>query len=165
MFRFVGIFLTGLVLCAGSVSAQQYLVLEKAGTVRNFKYQVNDEIFLQLKREGAWITGRISELHDSSLVIDSYIDVKLSEIAVVRRSSSFISRLSKLFFIRGGIAYFLIVGTNRAINQEYPVVDQFTTIVSGSMILAGILLRPLISRDFELGQKWRLKVLDFTLFE
>ncbi|MFP4469436.1 MAG: hypothetical protein ACLFPE_02060 [Bacteroidales bacterium] len=166
MLKIAGLFLF-LYLMPGArlVMAQQYLVLEKAGTTRNFKYQTRNTIMLQLKNSDSWIAGDITEIRDSAIIIDHFIEIDLHNIAVVRRSSGFLKALSNLFFLRGGAAYLLIAGTNRTINHEYPVVDTSTMIVSGSLMAAGLLIKPLIRRDFLLGEKWRLKILDFSVFE
>lgn len=142
-----------------NLTAQQYLVLEKTGTPRNFKYSTGERI--SLYAGGLFISGQITGMNDSAVTLDNYLTVRLKNITSIERRSKFLKALSELFFIRGGIAYFLIEGTNRTINHEYPVITDNTLKVSGAAIALGILIRPLIKRNFRLDKKWQLKVLDF----
>lgn len=156
------IFLISLIICSGiELNAQQYLVLQKRGTVKNFKYETGNRISLQTVRGDFSITGEITGIKGTSITVDGLIEVEIDNIAKVFRKSGFLDRLSKLFFIRGGAAYFLIDGTNRTINKEYPIIDESTMLISGTMIATGIAMRPLVTRKFDLSKKWRLKILDF----
>jgi hypothetical protein len=145
--------------------AQQYLILQKRGTTKNFKYQTGNRISLKTDKGGFYINGEITTMRDSSIRIDNQIEVELSNVAVVYRRSSFLNKLSWRFFIRGGAAYFLIDGTNRTLHGEYPVIHKSTLLISSAMIAAGIAIRPLITRRFDLSGKWRLKVLDFDVMK
>nr|NQU89312.1 hypothetical protein [Bacteroidota bacterium] len=139
---------------------QQYLVLEKTGTVKNFKYKTGDKISIGLKESGFVLSGTISNIMDSAFVLDTYTEIKFREIRYVYRPQGFFRTLSG-FFLTGGIAYFLISGVNRTFNNEYPVVEKSMLIVGGTMVGAGIALKPFKTRKFDLTQKWRLKTLDF----
>lgn len=159
--RFSILFIS-LLICSGvELNAQQYLVLQKRGTAKNFKYQSGNRISLQTVRGDFSIAGEITEIKGTSFIVNGLIEVELDNIAYVSRKSNFLNRLSTLFFIRGGVAYFLIDGTNRTINKEYPVIDESTMLISGAMIGTGLAMRPLITRKFDLSKKWRLKILDF----
>lgn len=159
--RFSILFIS-LLICSGiELNAQQYLVLQKRGTVKNFKYQTGNRISLQTVRGDFSIAGEITGIKRTSIMIDGAIEVELDNIALVYRKSGFLDRLSKLFFIRGGAAYFLIDGANHTINKEYPIIDESTMLISGAMIGTGLAMRPLITRKFDLSKKWRLKILDF----
>lgn len=157
-----GLLLISIIFMLQNLMAQQYLVLEKRGTPRNFKYSTGD--LISLYAGGLFISGQITGMNDSVVTLDHDLTVKLKNITVIERRRKFLKALSELFFIRGGIAYFLIEGTNRTINHEYPVITDNTIKVSGTAIAFGILIRPLIKRKFRLDKKWQLKVLDFDGF-
>jgi hypothetical protein len=145
--------------------AQQYLILQKRGTTKNFKYQTGYRISLKTVKGDFHISGEITSMKDASIWIDNQMEVELSNVAVVYRRSRFLNKLSWMFFIRGGAAYFLIDGANRTINGEYPVIHKSTLIISSAMIAAGMAIRPLITRRFDLSDKWRLQILDFDVMK
>lgn len=154
-----------LILGAMQTDAQQYLVLQKKGKLKNFKYETGSKISLKTRRGNFNIEGRLTQIGDTSIVIDHSIEIGVTNIVAIYRSSGFLNRLSTLFFIQGGIAYFLIDGTNRAINQEYPVIDESTLLISGTMIATGFALRPFITRKFDIPEKWEIKILNFDVFK
>ncbi|MBE0638165.1 MAG: hypothetical protein IH598_06585 [Bacteroidales bacterium] len=144
--------------------AQRYFVLQKKGEVKNFKYQEGNKIHLETSRGNFELKGEILQISDTSILIDNF-EVGLSNIAAIYRSSGFLNRLSSLFFIQGGIAYFLIDGTNRAIHKEYPIIDESTLMISGTMIVTGFAIRPFITRKFDLSKNWQVKILNFDAFK
>lgn len=148
-----------------SLNAQQYLVVQKRGTLKNFKYEVGDELSLQTKKGDFHIKGTISRIGDSTLTIDNLYDIHLSNIARVFRLRSFLNGLSKIFFIRGGIAYVSIVGINGAINNDSPMIDEQTLIISAGMVATGFAIKPFIVKKMSIPEKWELKVLDFNKLE
>ncbi len=154
--------ITGLLLfMLGSVSAQQYLIVQKNGKVKNFKYQTGDEIMLQIKNGDFNLKGEITKLSDTSLTIDSYLEIRYSNISKVLRPRAFLTRLSKLFFIRGGVAYVTIVGINGLINNDSPMIDEQTIAVSASMVAIGFVMKPFYIRKLDLTKNWHIKMINF----
>jgi len=94
-------------------NAQQYLIVQKRGTVKNHKYEVGHEISFQTKKGDFYVKGTISKMTDSTIFIDNLYEIELENISVVFRQRRFLKKLSNLFFIRGGIAYVTIVGIAR----------------------------------------------------
>lgn len=149
--------------CAGMVAnAQQYLVVQKKGTIKNHKYEVGNEISFQTKKGDFYVTGIISKMTDSTVFIDNLYEIELENINVVFRQRRFLRKLSNLFFIRGGIAYVTIVGINGVINNDSPLIDEQTLIISASMVAVGFLMKPFIIKKMDVTEKWQLKVLDFN---
>jgi hypothetical protein len=146
---------------AVQLQAQQYLILQKSGKAKNFKYQPGNTISLKTVDGDFFIRGEITAIKDSAFWIDDRMKIELDKIALVFRKSGFLNRLSWLFFVRGGVAYFLIDGANRTIAGDQPVIDESTWLISGAMIATGVALRPLVTRKYDLSKKWRLKILDF----
>lgn len=156
------ILLTGFLLMSGyTVRAQQYLVVQKRGSVKNFKYQAGDDIALQTYGVDFPIRGEITKMSDSSLTIDSYINIRLSDISEVLRPRRYLQKLSRLFFIRGGIAYVAIVGVNGLINNDSPVIDEQTLTISAVMIAIGLAMKSFYIRKLDVISKWQLKIIDF----
>ncbi|MCF8366324.1 MAG: hypothetical protein K9H16_11115 [Bacteroidales bacterium] len=148
-----------------AVHAQQYLVVQKWGSVKNYKYEVGDELSFQTKNGDFFVKGIISGLNDSSLTLDNHYDVKLNNISKVFRTRHFLKGLSGLFFIRGGVAYVAIVGLNGVIHNESPMIDEQTLIISAGMIAIGVAMKPFIVKKMAIPEKWQLKVLDFNNLE
>ena len=146
-----------------AMEAQQYLVIEKTGTVKNFKYSPGNSIHLLLSEKH--IKGTITQLTDSTLTIDYLIIVPLQQITKVYRFRGFVYRFSKKALFAGGIAYMGIVGANGIINNEYPLIDQTTAIIGLSMVAGSFLLKPLYYRKIPLDGRWQIKVIDFEALE
>lgn len=154
--------LIGIFLLVGiSVDAQQYLVLQKRGKVKNFKYQIGNDISLQLKREDYVMSGEITKITDTSLFINTTFEIQYNEISMVLKPRRFIQKLSKNI-IWGGFIFTGIVGFNGMINNDSPLIDKGSLIFSGSMVAAGFLLKPLYFRKFDMASKWQFKNLDFN---
>jgi len=143
-------------------NAQQYFVVQKTGTVKNYKYEIGNKISFQTKKGDFYVSGTISNMTDSTISIDNLYDFELENIGVVFRQRSFLNGMSKVFFITGGIAYVTIVGINGVINNDSPLIDEQTLIISASMVAIGFLLKPLIVKKMDTSKKWQLKVLDFN---
>jgi hypothetical protein len=154
-----------MVMLPDTSEAQQYFVLQKRGTVKNFKYQTGNKIHLKTLNGGYEISGEITQIQDTSIFINHSIEVGISNIGAIYRKSGFLNRLSGLFFIRGGIAYFLIDGANRTIHQEYPIIPESTLLISGAMVATGFAIRPFITRKFDATDKWQVKILNFDEFK
>jgi hypothetical protein len=142
-----------------AIQAQQYLVVEKTGTAKNFKYSPGNKIDLLVNETR--LQGTITQLTDSTLTLDYSIIVQLEQIKKVYRFRGFVYRFSKTALLMGGMAYIAIVGANGIINNEYPLVDQTTAIIGVSMIAASFLLRPLYYRKIPVDGRWQLKVINF----
>jgi hypothetical protein len=70
-----------------------------------------------------------------------------------------------IFFIQGGAAYFFIAGANALINNESPIIDKSTLLISGSMIATGFAIKPFITRKLNVKEKWEVKILNFDEFK
>ena len=143
------------------LQAQQYLVVQKTGSVKNFKYQIGNDIAMEVNNGDFIIQGEITNISDTSLSINSYIEVKFNNISRVLRPRRFFTKLSKLFFIRGGIAYVTIVGINGIINNDSPLIDEQTIAISAAMVAIGFALKPFYIRKLNTVSKWQIKMIDF----
>jgi hypothetical protein len=153
-----------LALVSLSACAQQYLVLQKRGVVKNIKYQAGDVITLKVVRGDFVYSGNISHIRDSSIVLNSLNEIFLNEITTVYRPRKFVRFMSKVLFY-AGFGYVGLEGVNGAINNDSPMISK-STIISGSvMVGTGLLLKPFKTRKFDIQEKYVLKVLDFEKFE
>jgi hypothetical protein len=140
---------------------QKLLVLEKAGTAKNFKYKTGDKIRLETVRDNLVFSGKITEIKDSSIIIESYNEIKLREISQVFRERS-LMRLFSGAAISGGLFYLSLDAVNGILNNDSPVIAKNTLIASGILVGTGLIMRQFFFRKFETKEKWRLKILDFS---
>ena len=146
-----------------ATEAQQYLVVEKTGTVKNFKYSPGNDIDLLVNETR--LKGTITQLTDSTLALDYSIIVQLQQIKKVYRFRGFVYKFSKKALFGAGLAYMAITGVNGMINNEYPLVDQTTAIIGVSMMAASFLLKPFVYRKIPIDGRWQLKVIDFDALD
>jgi hypothetical protein len=142
------------------VMGQKLLVLERAGTVKNFKYKVGDDIVVESSHGNQVFSGPLTEIKDNSVVIKYYNEVSIHEIAGVYRQRT-ILRIFSGASISSGIFYFSLDGVNRIINNDSPVIPESTIIASGILIGSGFLMKTFVKRKFDLKKNWRLKILNF----
>lgn len=156
-----------LILCLsfviGSIlTAQNIFVLERPGTIKNFKYYQGDKIKIRTIAADTVISGLIYRVNDSSIIINKTEEIQTSDIGVMykkRWGYGFLQYLS----IFAGTAYLGINTLNGIINDDQPVIPHETLIISGSMIVFGVALTPLTTRKFKIdNEKWRIIILDFS---
>ncbi len=151
-----------LFLAAFNLSGQNALVVERPGTIKNYKYFQGNEIKLRTISTDTTISGTISLIEDSIIILNQSFGLKITDIKTVykkRWGFGFLQNLS----IFSGLAYVSINAINGLVNNDSPVVPHETLIISGSMIAFGIVLTPLTTRKFKIdNKKWRVIILDFS---
>ena len=144
------------------LSAQNIFVLERPGTIKNYKFYSGDNIQIRTISGDTILSGTITLVKDSSLLINYSNEVMIGDIAAIYRKPwgfNFLQYLSLL----AGTAYLGISTINGLINSDVPIVPKETLIISGSMIVFGVALIPLTTRKYVIDkEKWRLVILDFT---
>lgn len=143
------------------IMGQKLLVLEKAGTAKNYKYKTGDKIKVETVRDNLVFSGEITEIKDSSIIINSYNEVKLREISRIFRERA-LMRLFSGAAISGGLFYLSLDWVNGIINNDSPIIAKNTIIASGILVGTGLIMRQFFYRKFETKEKWRLKILDFS---
>jgi hypothetical protein len=145
-----------------NLAAQNIFVLERPGTVKNFKYYQGDNIKIRTISSDTIISGPINRIFDSSIIINNSNEILIADMAAIykkRWGYGFLQYLT----IFAGAAYLGINSLNGIINDDQPVVPQETLIISGSLIAFGLALTPLTTRKFKIdNEKWRIIILDFT---
>ena len=142
--------------------SQNIFILEKPGTIKNYKYYQNNQIKIKTHSSDTIIKGTITYIRDSSIIIDYANEIYLNDMALIYKKRWGFSFLQTLFFAAGG-PYLLISMLNGLINDDSPIIPKETLIISGSLIVAGIALTPLTTRRCKIdNKKWRVKILDFT---
>jgi hypothetical protein len=158
-------YLTLLILAASlGAGAQQYLVLQKSGAVKNFKYQVGNDITIRVMRGDLIFSGTITQINDSSFVLNSLNEIYIGEIKNVYRRRVFVRVMSKVL-LYAGIGYVGLEGINGIINNDSPVITKNTIIAGAVMVGTSFALKPFYTRSFDTREKYVIKILDFEEFE
>lgn len=149
-----------LILTALSGFSQRFLLLEKAGTFRNFKYFEGDHIHIELFDQGRKVFGTITRIADSSFVIDNQEIFDVTEVKSVIRDRFFFTLFGEGAMVAGAF-YFSLDVVNRAIKKESPLVTGETAIIGASAVATGWLLSLFKEKRHKVGEqkKWRFRVL------
>lgn len=143
---------------------QRVLIVEKTGRFRHYSYEVGDQIALETRTNEVMVRGPVTSILDTALIVDGEWEIGFSEIESIRRKRGFFVFLQEVF-LKGGIPFIFIVGINRAINHEYPVLDGTAIYVGGGLILAGVAVSPLKTRKIDMTNgRWNLKALDYDTY-
>ncbi|MEE4256041.1 MAG: hypothetical protein V2I47_03305 [Bacteroidales bacterium] len=163
--KYKTLFIT-LVLCllVSDVFAQRVLLVEKPGKFKNYKYFVGDEIVLKIAPYGEKLEGILHEVTDTSLLINFDNEIMLDDIQVILRPRWGMNILSKVTRIAGA-GYFVLDVVNRTINNQSPVVDKNTLMISAGLVAFSYALVPFHDKRLKRGEKWRIKVLNMSMYE
>lgn len=148
-------------LCINTL-AQKTILLEKIGTSRKYYYHVDDKIKLRTKPENVLIRGRLWSISDSVISISGGLhSILVHNIGSIYKQYGFPHRLT-IGFAQGAVYYFLVLSFNGLINKEQ-VFKPYTFIITGSCIAGSLISFSLSESRFKIGNRWKLKILDFTV--
>jgi hypothetical protein len=152
-----------LILLTGSsgLFAQKFLLLERPGTVKNYKYEQGNKIIVLKKGDHKKISGELNRINDSVILIDYLFEVKIADIEhvyKVRWISGFMTELG----LKAGLGYFVIDVTNHIISNNYPVFEPSTLTITGGLLATAVAFHLIRLRKFDIGENWRLRVIDFN---
>lgn len=139
--------------------AQKVFVVEKIGRAKHFIYKTDHRIRLQAGEPPVIISGNLTGISDTALVIDHFTPVKISNILRVEKPRSFWLHSTPKWFV-ASIAYAVGSMINHWINPA-PANDNTILPVSGSLAGIGIISYQMSYRKIPVGDKWKVKVLDF----
>jgi hypothetical protein len=146
--------------CFNSVFAQKVLILENLSIGKSYKFFVGDGIVLKSNDSTKRISGKITDILDSSVVISNYYVFNLHEISVVYKERLGIQIVSSSLMGFGAMFFGLDV-VNNIINNDHPTVRSDVAIISASVAAAGGILQIFAKRKCEIApNKWRLKIID-----
>jgi len=154
------LFIIILVFTVVSGFSQRFLLLEKSGTFRNFKYFEGDHIRLELFEQGRKVQGTITRIADSSFVVDNQEVFETREVKSVIRNRFFFSFFGSGAMVAGS-SYVAIYVVNRTIKGESPILTGETATIGASLVASGWLLSLFNERNYKVGNqmKWRFRVM------
>lgn len=115
---------------------------------------------MKVKGSGEKFSGRILILNDSIIQLNRSPKISIDSIATIYRTRHFFAQAAGSGIVVLGI-YFPIGVINRAIRSEHPIIDDDMLIVNGSMLGVSAISALFITRKLNIGDKWKLQVLDF----
>ncbi len=140
------------------VSAQKLLLVEKPGTVKNYKFEKGDRFILMKKGDSRKVDGTITQLLDTSFVIDYQYLINFSEINKVYKVRGLANFMTELG-IKGGLGFFLVDFTNNLIQHDL-LINPLTLKISGGFIATALVFRIIRHKPLKLGPGWRLRIID-----
>jgi len=148
------LFLIFILICTTSLSAQNMLVVEKPGTVKNYIYRAGDHIILKTI-EGIKISGPINIIRrDSTFVVDFVHELSLKDVEMVYEPRVLLN-LGGTALIGGSALYLgldLINHGGIKINQSFWV--------SIGVAATGVIMLVFSKKKMRIEEgKWRIKVL------
>lgn len=144
------------------LSAQtSYLVIEKPGTVKNYKYIPGNEITMKAVYRGmeSFLQGRITALTDSTVTINDKQIVRIEDITTLIRTRSIMGLLTDVSW-KAGAGFFILDLVNGVLTKREPLIQQGALIISGSLIGISLAAFPFIYKTMDIdGEHWRIKML------
>jgi hypothetical protein len=145
-----------------SCFSQKVLILEKIGKGKWFKYQQQDPINLMTRKDKLHLNGFITSINDSSLEVDMKYTVRLDDVDWVQRYNKHRNKNGMRVAIAGGVLIG-IVTLNNVFNND-PVFDPTFLIAGAGITAAGLTWMACSKPRYQVGAKWKLKVLDYSIF-
>ncbi|MFC2101336.1 hypothetical protein ACFLRZ_05855, partial [Bacteroidota bacterium] len=146
---------------SGFCEAQQFILLSHKGHNKQLKYYVGNTIHIRIKNK-QHISGQIILISDSLLIIDriKVIPEDISDVYFDRRLLSLLSSAGKTV----GLGYFVVESFNNVINGEKTIIAKREILASAIIGGSGIFLSLFNERKCCLEKMWRLKIIDFNVF-
>jgi len=153
---FLAVLLFGLMF---SAFAQNVLILENMSIGKSYKFFPGDVITVLTKNNPKKVSGKITEIQDSAIVISNNYVYSLDEIKVVYKERIGVRIISALL-MRFGIVFFTVDAVNNAIHDDHPTFRPNVAIISAASLGAGTVLWFFRKRKCIIAKNWwRLKIL------
>lgn len=142
--------------------AQETLLVEKIGTSCKYYYHLGDKIKLRTNARDSLIRGKLTVINDSIISVSPELyPIPVHDIGSVYKQYGFPRRLG-IKLGEAGIVFFVVITINNLINKKQ-VFPTYTYIITGSCFAAGLISISLKQRRCKIGERWKLKILDFTV--
>jgi hypothetical protein len=140
--------------------AQKTLLVEKVGKRAKYYYHAGEKIKIQSVGMKKPFKGILTVIRDSSIVVSSIVseEIKLKEIQCVYKQFPAPRKLG-IRLSEFGAVIFLVMVANNLLNHT-DVFTQYTFIVSGAFLGAGLISLAFSERPCKIGSRWKIKILD-----
>jgi hypothetical protein len=157
--RLAFIFIFCSICLKGLSQSQRYLILDKPGHIKRFRYYIGDELIFKLKGDRMRYKDVIEDVGDSTIKIKG-ADIPIKDIkSVIRYKEG--GMLDQAIYIlpRAGILYFLADTFNPVFRGSDPDVSRSGIVVGSSFIAGGLLLKLAKKRNYRMNNFRRLRTL------
>ncbi|MEI6898819.1 MAG: hypothetical protein WCL00_02980 [Bacteroidota bacterium] len=143
---------------------QTRMLVEKMGSRSKYYFFAGDRIKLKITPFDTILKGRVWSIGDSLISVSRFgiNDLKIRNIGSVYKEFSFPKKLAKKTAIFGGVI-FLVIMTNHLINNE-KVFTPDLFIISGASLGVSLISFSFSQRQCRIGPRWKIKILDFSVF-
>jgi len=143
-----------------AVWSQNVLILENLTVGKSYKFYTGDKIILKTANGSGNISGKITDILDSSIVVSNYYVFNLHEISVIYKERLGVEIISTSLMAFGGLFFGLDV-VNNIINDDHPTVRTDVALISTGVAACGGVLQIFAKRKCVIGKnQWRLKIID-----
>lgn len=159
--RFI-IFLLFFSLFSTNVHSQKIVAFDKRGKVKRVRYYEGQRIKLKLNK-GRLVDGPITGIKTKSFLVGAeeiFLD-SVSKVFNTQKLSGL--KLVGGVFITAGAVYFPLDTFNRLINDDSPVANEKSAMVSGAFLGGGALLLLISNKGYKISSKRPLKIIDLTI--
>jgi len=139
-----------------SVSGQNMLIIHKPGKVKKIIILHKTVISFQLHNDHRKFKKEILSFEDSSIVFDNF-KIPVKEISMLKIPlNPWLNKNSVILMTAGVVLFAADQLNNSVINDNDPSLNDGVTIVSGSLVLTGFLLRLVQKRKYKFPGKRKL---------
>jgi len=137
--------------------SQNILLVEKPGTVKNYKYYAGDYISLKTK-DGIKISGPINLIRDTNIIVDFINELSISDIEIVYKKRALVN-LGSSALIAGSALYLgldLLNGGSRGKSFS----ENESLQISLAILATGVGMQFFATKKMHLKKnKWRMRIL------
>lgn len=146
--------------------SQKYLLLDKLGSTKQFKYYEGETLRFKLKGDDHFSTGVIQLLQDSTIILDNgvvYLQ-DISALQVIPDNKGLLGSSGTRKFKRGGIVLILIDQFNSIVIDGEPArISPGVMIAAGSLVAFGYILDLVRKEKIKIKGNRRLRIMDSIL--
>lgn len=150
-----------LAMLASTGFSQKVLLVKKPGSTKYLMYREGDNIIFKTAKKSDEVFAIITGITDTSIFFNRNREMEFEKIYTVVKERHWIGLFSRIFRYAGA-GYVLLDGVNRTINKEFPVVQESTLWIGGSLIGFSFALLPLQKKRMKMGDPWIFVVMDFN---
>jgi hypothetical protein len=139
------------------------LEVEHKSTTRRIKFFVQDKLTFKLKDDKRKYTGIITELSDTTLVINNKFIISYKDIdKVIIDNSNHLTRAASAFLIGCGAGYLALDALNNAINGNRPILRLLDIEIGVGLVAIGEAIKILTIKRYKINKKHHIKFIDDT---